>query len=92
MLRAHRQAWAWQDEWYGLTIEDIRKIERDTAEALKLKMSEYLIFDLCKITYCVSLCLVWNFGHREYKEIRPGATGEASPVRPHNETPTPPYR
>lgn len=39
MLRAHRQAWAWQDEWNGLTIEDIRKIERDTAEALKLKMS-----------------------------------------------------
>ncbi|XP_026681678.1 protein retinal degeneration B [Diaphorina citri] len=39
MLRAHRQAWAWQDEWNGLNIEDIRKIERDTAEALKLKMS-----------------------------------------------------
>uniref|UniRef100_A0A8D8SCH5 Protein retinal degeneration B n=1 Tax=Cacopsylla melanoneura TaxID=428564 RepID=A0A8D8SCH5_9HEMI len=39
MLRAHRQAWAWQDEWDGLTIEDIRKIERETAVTLKLKMS-----------------------------------------------------
>jgi len=24
MLRAHRQAWVWQDEWYGLTMADIR--------------------------------------------------------------------
>ena len=38
MLRAHRQAWVWQDEWYGLSMEDIRKIERETQEALKEKM------------------------------------------------------
>lgn len=38
MLRAHRQAWAWQDEWFGLTMEDIREIERKTQEALKEKM------------------------------------------------------
>ncbi|XP_055846678.1 protein retinal degeneration B isoform X7 [Episyrphus balteatus] len=38
MVRAHRQAWAWQDEWYGLTIEDIRKIEHQTQLALAKKM------------------------------------------------------
>jgi len=38
MLRAHRQAWVWQDEWYGLTMDDIREIERKTAEELKKKM------------------------------------------------------
>ncbi|XP_046390635.1 protein retinal degeneration B isoform X2 [Ischnura elegans] len=38
MLRAHRQAWAWQDEWFGLTMDDIREIERQTQEALKRKM------------------------------------------------------
>ncbi|XP_037938735.1 protein retinal degeneration B isoform X2 [Teleopsis dalmanni] len=38
MLRAHRQAWAWQDEWHGLTIEDIREIERQTQLALAKKM------------------------------------------------------
>ena len=38
MLRAHRQAWVWQGEWFGLTIEDIREIERKTAEELKRKM------------------------------------------------------
>lgn len=38
MLRAHRQAWAWQDEWHGLSMEDIRQIERQTQEALKRKM------------------------------------------------------
>lgn len=39
MLRAHRQAWAWQDEWYGLTMEDIREIERQTQLALQKKMA-----------------------------------------------------
>lgn len=39
MLRAHRQAWAWQDEWNGLTIEDIRKIEHQTQLALARKMA-----------------------------------------------------
>lgn len=40
MLRAHRQAWAWQDEWYGLTMDDIREIERQTQAALKKKMGQ----------------------------------------------------
>ncbi|KAF0748361.1 protein retinal degeneration B isoform X2 [Aphis craccivora] len=38
MVRAHRQAWAWQDEWVNLTMNDIRQIERQTQEALKRKM------------------------------------------------------
>lgn len=40
MLRAHRQAWAWQDEWHGLSMEDIREIERQTQLALKRKMGQ----------------------------------------------------
>lgn len=39
MLRAHRQAWAWQDEWHGLTMDDIREIERQTQLALQKKMA-----------------------------------------------------
>uniref|UniRef100_A0A3B5MVM4 Phosphatidylinositol transfer protein N-terminal domain-containing protein n=1 Tax=Xiphophorus couchianus TaxID=32473 RepID=A0A3B5MVM4_9TELE len=35
---AHRQAWCWQDEWYGLTIEDIRQLELETQLALAKKM------------------------------------------------------
>lgn len=42
MLRAHRQAWAWQDEWHGLTMDDIREIERQTQLALKRKMGQDL--------------------------------------------------
>ncbi|KAL1400566.1 hypothetical protein pipiens_007319 [Culex pipiens pipiens] len=38
MVRAHRQAWAWQDEWHGLTMDDIREIERQTQLALQKKM------------------------------------------------------
>lgn len=38
MFRAHRQAWAWQDEWHGLTMDDIRELERQTQLALKQKM------------------------------------------------------
>uniref|UniRef100_A0A915ICV0 DDHD domain-containing protein n=1 Tax=Romanomermis culicivorax TaxID=13658 RepID=A0A915ICV0_ROMCU len=38
MLRAHRQAWAWQDEWFGLTIDDIRVLEKKAQEMLSKKM------------------------------------------------------
>lgn len=41
MVRAHRQAWCWQDEWYGLTIEDIRQLELETQLALAQKMGQY---------------------------------------------------
>lgn len=39
-VRAHRQAWAWQDEWHGLTMEDIREFERETQLLLQRKMGE----------------------------------------------------
>ena len=38
MVRAHRQAVTWQDEWVNLTMEDIREIERQTQAALAKKM------------------------------------------------------
>ena len=40
MLRAHRQAWAWQDEWVGLTIGDIRRLERETKLILQRKLGK----------------------------------------------------
>ncbi|XP_059481583.1 protein retinal degeneration B isoform X2 [Neocloeon triangulifer] len=40
MFKAHTQAWVWQDEWHGLTMDDIRQIERQTQEALKKKMGK----------------------------------------------------
>ncbi|VDK38637.1 unnamed protein product [Taenia asiatica] len=40
MVSAHRQAWTWQDEWYGLTMTQIRKLEAETAKALALKMGQ----------------------------------------------------
>lgn len=42
MLRAHRQAWVWQDEYYGLTIEDIRRLEEETQRALQERMAAAL--------------------------------------------------
>ena len=39
MLRAHKQAWAWQDEWVGLTMDDIRTLESDTQRILQEKLS-----------------------------------------------------
>ncbi|XP_068994891.1 membrane-associated phosphatidylinositol transfer protein 2-like isoform X1 [Embiotoca jacksoni] len=41
MVRAHRQAWCWQDEWYGLTMEDIRHLELETQLALARKMAQF---------------------------------------------------
>ena len=40
MVGAHRQAWTWQDEWYGLTMTEIRRLEEETAKALALKMGQ----------------------------------------------------
>ncbi|XP_025914610.1 membrane-associated phosphatidylinositol transfer protein 2 isoform X1 [Apteryx rowi] len=41
MVRAHRQAWCWQDEWYGLTIEDIRQLEKEAQLMLARKMAQF---------------------------------------------------
>lgn len=41
MLRAHRQAWAWQDEWHGLTIADIRRLEQEAQEELAQRMRQF---------------------------------------------------
>lgn len=66
MLRAHRQAWAWQDEWHGLTMEDIREIERQTQLALKRKMGQvedeigtytYVYIDVDLFTMLICLVL-----------------------------------
>ncbi|ETN80436.1 phosphatidylinositol transfer protein, partial [Necator americanus] len=40
MLRAHRQAWAWQDEWVGLNMIDIRRLEAEAAEHLSAMMAK----------------------------------------------------
>lgn len=40
MIGAHKQAWCWQDEWFGLTMDDIREIEKDTQKQLALKMNK----------------------------------------------------
>lgn len=39
MLRAHRQAWSWQDEWIHLTMDDIRKLEKEVQETLAHTMA-----------------------------------------------------
>ena len=39
MLRAHRQAWCWQDEYHHLSMEDIRRLEYETQLHLAEKMS-----------------------------------------------------
>lgn len=39
ILVGHRQAWSWQDEWYGLTIDDIRQLEKQTQRELSQRMA-----------------------------------------------------
>ncbi|XP_051924682.1 membrane-associated phosphatidylinositol transfer protein 2-like isoform X5 [Hippocampus zosterae] len=45
MVRAHRQAWCWQDEWYGLTMEDIRQLELETQLTLARKMAQFCLVE-----------------------------------------------
>lgn len=41
LVRAHRQAWAWQDEWFGLSMDQIREMENETKELLAAKMHSH---------------------------------------------------
>ncbi|KAM9194571.1 membrane-associated phosphatidylinositol transfer protein 2 isoform 2-T2 [Dugong dugon] len=41
MVRAHRQAWCWQDEWYGLSMEKIRELEKEAQLMLSRKMAQF---------------------------------------------------
>lgn len=47
MLRAHRQAWAWQDEWVGLTMDDIRQLEKETQIILQQKLGREVPEAVC---------------------------------------------
>ncbi|XP_078457661.1 cytoplasmic phosphatidylinositol transfer protein 1-like [Lampetra planeri] len=38
LLTGHRQAFAWVDEWYGMTMEEVREYERNTQEATNKKL------------------------------------------------------
>eukprot|EP01133_Synstelium_polycarpum_P012837 gene12837-15072_t len=40
LFKAHRALCCWMDEWYGLTIEDIRKIEAETKEQIARALEE----------------------------------------------------
>lgn len=35
VLVGHRQAWSWQDEWFSLTIEDVRRLEAEVQSDLR---------------------------------------------------------
>ncbi|UJR15164.1 hypothetical protein I4U23_002127 [Adineta vaga] len=41
ILRAHRQAWCWQDEYQGLTLADIRHLEDETQRELNKRMAQF---------------------------------------------------
>ena len=37
LVNFHRQVFCWTDEWYGMTIEDIRRLEEETKAELEQK-------------------------------------------------------
>jgi hypothetical protein len=41
ILRAHRQAWCWQDEYQGLSLADIRRLEDETQRELNRRMAQF---------------------------------------------------
>jgi len=38
LLLGHRQAFAWIDEWFGMTVEDVRNYEKKMQEETNLKV------------------------------------------------------
>ena len=41
LIRAHRQAWCWQDEYQGLSLADIRRLEDETQRELSKRMAQF---------------------------------------------------
>ncbi|CAF1119442.1 unnamed protein product [Rotaria sordida] len=50
ILRAHRQAWCWQDEYQGLTLADIRHLEDETQQELNKRMAHFQNHNCLSIT------------------------------------------
>ena len=40
LLALYQQLWCWTDEWYGLTMADIRALEKETKEELAKQIKE----------------------------------------------------
>lgn len=40
LLLGHRQAFAWIDEWFGMTLEDVREYERKIQEETNRKLRQ----------------------------------------------------
>ena len=40
LLGFHQQVWCWTDHWFGLTLEEIREIEKETKEELQNMIKE----------------------------------------------------
>jgi membrane-associated phosphatidylinositol transfer protein len=40
ILRAHRQAWCWQDEYQNMTLADIRRLEDEAQEELNTRIAK----------------------------------------------------
>jgi len=39
ILMSHRQAWCWQDEYFDLSMDDVRQLEAETQKYLLMKMN-----------------------------------------------------
>ncbi|KAL3676890.1 hypothetical protein R1sor_026838 [Riccia sorocarpa] len=42
LLEGHRKCFCWLDEWFGLTMADVRRMEAETAEAMRRARAEAL--------------------------------------------------
>jgi len=40
LVALYQQMWCWTDEWYGLSMEDVRELERRTKEELQKAIKE----------------------------------------------------
>lgn len=75
ILRAHRQAWCWQDEYQGLTLADIRRLEDETQRELNKRMANFQTVHL-------------SVSHAENINTNPTALPTASSLSVHDIHPT----
>ena len=76
----HRQVFCWMDEWYGMTMDDIRRIEAETKQELD-KVSSPLSLSL-SLSLSLYLSLFLSLSSSFSRSIFPAPHSLSSPPPP----------
>ena len=56
----HQNVWCWTDEWFGMTMDDIRRLEADTKRELEERINDAQKRGNTKIDWIALFFTIWN--------------------------------